>query len=192
MSARGRACSRCVQTATRTRGRHPRRSCPAVSSSASRSREHWCSSRRILLLDEPLSNLDAQLRIYMRTELTASSGGVGITTVFVTHDQEEAMSIVRPHRRHERRRARADGRAGGDLRPSGLPRGRRFFRLAEPSRSQGPRNCAGAGRHLSREPRVRGEGWEGTCATRTAEAFAADTTVLVMIRPEDARIGAPD
>ena len=49
---------------------------------------------RILLLDEPLSNLDAQLRIYMRSELTAIQRRVGITTVFVTHDQEEAMSIA--------------------------------------------------------------------------------------------------
>jgi ABC-type Fe3+/spermidine/putrescine transport system ATPase subunit len=49
---------------------------------------------RILLLDEPLSNLDAQLRVYMRTELTAIQRRVGITTVFVTHDQEEAMSIA--------------------------------------------------------------------------------------------------
>src|SRR5919204_346767 len=49
---------------------------------------------RILLLDEPLSNLDAQLRIYMRSELTAIQRRVGITTVFVTHDQEEGMSVA--------------------------------------------------------------------------------------------------
>ncbi len=49
---------------------------------------------RILLLDEPLSNLDAQLRIHMRSELTAIQRRVGITTVFVTHDQEEAMTIA--------------------------------------------------------------------------------------------------
>ncbi len=49
---------------------------------------------RILLLDEPLSNLDAQLRVHMRTELTAIQRRVGITTLFVTHDQEEAMSIA--------------------------------------------------------------------------------------------------
>src|SRR5204862_5839993 len=49
---------------------------------------------RILLLDEPLSNLDAQLRVHMRGELTAIQRRVGITTVFVTHDQEEAMSIA--------------------------------------------------------------------------------------------------
>src|SRR5439155_21600491 len=49
---------------------------------------------RILLLDEPLSNLDAQLRVHMRGELTAIQRRVGITTVFVTHDQEEALSIA--------------------------------------------------------------------------------------------------
>jgi putative spermidine/putrescine transport system ATP-binding protein len=49
---------------------------------------------RILLLDEPLSNLDAQLRVHMRAELTAIQRRVGITTLFVTHDQEEAMSIA--------------------------------------------------------------------------------------------------
>jgi putative spermidine/putrescine transport system ATP-binding protein len=49
---------------------------------------------RILLLDEPLSNLDAQLRLRMRDEITAIQRRVGITTVFVTHDQEEALSIA--------------------------------------------------------------------------------------------------
>ncbi|HEX5415113.1 MAG TPA: ABC transporter ATP-binding protein [Chloroflexota bacterium] len=49
---------------------------------------------RILLLDEPLSNLDAQLRVRMREEITAIQRRVGITSVFVTHDQEEALSIA--------------------------------------------------------------------------------------------------
>jgi putative spermidine/putrescine transport system ATP-binding protein len=49
---------------------------------------------RILLLDEPLSNLDAQLRVHMRAELMAIQRRVGITTVFVTHDQEEAMTLA--------------------------------------------------------------------------------------------------
>ncbi|MGH2461576.1 MAG: ABC transporter ATP-binding protein, partial [Chloroflexota bacterium] len=49
---------------------------------------------RILLLDEPFSNLDAQLRVRMREELTAIQRRVGITSVFVTHDQEEALSIA--------------------------------------------------------------------------------------------------
>ncbi|MCL2008088.1 MAG: ABC transporter ATP-binding protein [Treponema sp.] len=47
----------------------------------------------ILLLDEPLSNLDARLRIEMREEIRRVQKDTGITTVFVTHDQEEAASI---------------------------------------------------------------------------------------------------
>lgn len=48
---------------------------------------------RILLLDEPLSNLDARLRLQTREEIRRIQKETGITTVFVTHDQEEAMSI---------------------------------------------------------------------------------------------------
>ncbi len=48
---------------------------------------------RVLLLDEPLSNLDARLRIKTREEIKRIQKETGITTVFVTHDQEEAMSI---------------------------------------------------------------------------------------------------
>ncbi len=47
----------------------------------------------VLLLDEPLSNLDARLRLQTREELARIQHETGITTVFVTHDQEEAMSI---------------------------------------------------------------------------------------------------
>ena len=48
---------------------------------------------RVLLLDEPLSNLDARLRLQTREEIRRIQRDTGITTVFVTHDQEEAMSI---------------------------------------------------------------------------------------------------
>lgn len=48
---------------------------------------------RVLLLDEPLSNLDARLRIQTREEIRRIQRETGITTIFVTHDQEEAMSI---------------------------------------------------------------------------------------------------
>jgi iron(III) transport system ATP-binding protein len=48
---------------------------------------------KALLLDEPLSNLDAKLRVHMRVELLALQRKLGITTIFVTHDQEEALSI---------------------------------------------------------------------------------------------------
>ena len=48
---------------------------------------------KILLMDEPLSNLDARLRLKIREEIRALVKKVGITTLFVTHDQEEALSI---------------------------------------------------------------------------------------------------
>ena len=48
---------------------------------------------RVLLMDEPLSNLDARLRLQTREEISRIQKETGITTVFVTHDQEEAMSI---------------------------------------------------------------------------------------------------
>ena len=48
---------------------------------------------RVLLLDEPLSNLDARLRLQTREEIRRIQQETGVTTIFVTHDQEEAMSI---------------------------------------------------------------------------------------------------
>ncbi len=50
-------------------------------------------SPRVLLLDEPLSNLDARLRLQTREEIKRIQRETGVTTIFVTHDQEEAMSI---------------------------------------------------------------------------------------------------
>jgi iron(III) transport system ATP-binding protein len=48
---------------------------------------------KVLLLDEPLSNLDAKLRTQMRSEIKALQRNTGITTLYVTHDQQEAMSM---------------------------------------------------------------------------------------------------
>ena len=47
----------------------------------------------VLLMDEPLSNLDAKLRIEMRNAIREIQHNVGITTIYVTHDQEEALAI---------------------------------------------------------------------------------------------------
>lgn len=49
---------------------------------------------KVFLMDEPLSNLDAKLRIYMRAELKALQKRLGITTIYVTHDQVEAMTMA--------------------------------------------------------------------------------------------------
>ena len=50
-------------------------------------------NQKVLLLDEPLSNLDARLRLKIREEIRRLVKEIGITTIFVTHDQEEALSI---------------------------------------------------------------------------------------------------
>jgi len=49
---------------------------------------------RLFLLDEPLSNLDAKLRVEVREEIRALQRDLGLTTIFVTHDQEEALAIA--------------------------------------------------------------------------------------------------
>ena len=80
----------------RPRGISPtggRRSSPAASSSASRSPARSRSEPKVLLLDEPLSNLDAKLRVQVRRELRDLQQRLGLTTIFVTHDQEEANTI---------------------------------------------------------------------------------------------------
>jgi putative spermidine/putrescine transport system ATP-binding protein len=49
---------------------------------------------RLVLMDEPLSNLDAKLRLEMRTEIRRLHQSLGLTTLYVTHDQEEALSMA--------------------------------------------------------------------------------------------------
>ena len=49
---------------------------------------------KVFLMDEPLSNLDAKLRVYMRAELKKLQKELGITTIYVTHDQVEAMTMA--------------------------------------------------------------------------------------------------
>src|SRR5206468_11575496 len=49
---------------------------------------------RLFLLDEPLSNLDAKLRLETRVELRKLQRSLGVTAVYVTHDQEEAMTVA--------------------------------------------------------------------------------------------------
>jgi len=48
---------------------------------------------RVFLMDEPLSNLDAKLRVQMRAEIASLQSRLGVTTVYVTHDQSEAMTL---------------------------------------------------------------------------------------------------
>jgi putative spermidine/putrescine transport system ATP-binding protein len=97
----------------RPRRRAIRASCPAASSSAWRSPARWRSAPRILLLDEPLSALDAKIRVSLREELRDIQRELGITAIFVTHDQEEALALSHRGRGDERGldRAGAERRA---------------------------------------------------------------------------------
>src|SRR5674476_394361 len=73
---------------------------------------------RLVLMDEPLSNLDAKLRLEMRTEIRRLHQSLGLTTLYVTHDQEEALSMADRLGGHGGQRHRRDGRGPG-VHPAG-------------------------------------------------------------------------
>ena len=70
-----------------------RRNSRAARSSAWRSPAPWCAGREVFLMDEPLSNLDAELRVHMRAEIAQLHRQLGATFIYVTHDQAEAMTM---------------------------------------------------------------------------------------------------
>ena len=74
---------------------------------------------QVLLFDEPLSNLDAKLRVEMREQIRALQKRIGITTVYVTHDQEEAMAISDRIAVMDRGVGRAGRHGAGALLPAG-------------------------------------------------------------------------
>ena len=90
--ARGRAAG--AGRARRPRRLATRTSSPAGSSSGWRWRGRWPSQPSVLLLDEPLSALDARVRCSCATRSAALQLAEGITTLFVTHDQSEALAIA--------------------------------------------------------------------------------------------------
>ena len=69
----------------------------------------------VFLMDEPLSNLDAALRISMRAEIKHLHNAMQTTFVYVTHDQAEALDACRPHRGDERWRHPADRQSPDDI-----------------------------------------------------------------------------
>ena len=92
---------------------------------------------QVFLFDEPLSNLDAKLRVQMRTEIKELHQRLGTTTVYVTHDQIEAMTMADRIVVHARRHGRAGRRAARALRPPGQPVRRGLHRLAGDELPQG-------------------------------------------------------
>ena len=93
--------------------------CRAGSVSAWRSGARSCASPRFFLFDEPLSNLDAGLRVSMRGEIARLHKLLGTTMIYVTHDQVEAMTTGRPDRRAGRGRGHAGGQPERALRCAG-------------------------------------------------------------------------
>ncbi len=82
------------------------------------------------LMDEPLSNLDAKLRVEMRAEILRLQRDLAVTTIYVTHDQTEAMTMGDRVAVIWQGRAAAGRRAPAALRAAGQPVRRRVHRLA--------------------------------------------------------------
>ena len=118
---------------------------------------------KVFLLDEPLSNLDAKLRVQMRAELKRLHHRLGITTIYVTHDQVEAMTLGDRIAVMSAGPAAAARRAAGRLRPPDERVRRRIHRVAahEPaagSRSRRPRRGRRPQVRTRRPGRQRGRG----------------------------------
>jgi iron(III) transport system ATP-binding protein len=130
----------------------------------------------VLLLDEPLSNLDAKLRIELRSEIRRICKEAGITTVYVTHDQKEALSMA------DRMAVLKEGRVAAVGTPGGLYRRPPSAFVAE---FLGETNFIQAtsmgGSGLSTPA--------GSLRTNGAPGAAAGTGVVVSIRPEAFRLG---
>jgi iron(III) transport system ATP-binding protein len=139
---------------------------------------------RVLLMDEPLSNLDAQLREQMRLEIRALQQRLGITTVYVTHDQEEAMVLSDEIAvMHEGRLLQRADPQTIYARPATRTVAA-FFGAPNllPAKVRDVRREAGG-----TVVRVDGEGWEGWCGA-PSEVQAGDV-VTVIVRPEVVRLG---
>ena len=127
--------------------------CPAASGSGCAMGRAIVREPQAFLMDEPLSNLDAKLRVSMRASLTQLHERLGVTTVYVTHDQVEAMTLGPAGVRAAGRPAAAGGHAAGAVRLPGEPVRGRLHRLPRDELRHGragPRRRAG--RHLRRPP----------------------------------------
>ncbi len=114
---------------------------------------------KVLLLDEPLGALDLKLRQEMQIELKSIQREVGITFVYVTHDQEEALTMSRSPRGLQPGQDRADRPAGGGVRAPAERVHRRLRRRLERDRARRPalhgatrEDHAPRGRGRSRRP----------------------------------------
>jgi putative spermidine/putrescine transport system ATP-binding protein len=131
---------------------------------------------RILLLDEPLSNLDAKLRDEMRLEIREIQRKLGITALFVTHDQVEALSMCdRIAVQHQ-----------GELVQFGTP-----FEIYERPRAPFVAEFVGRTNRLRGVAQTASTVTVGPLTMHVLEAPPGGSDVLVMIRPHRIQIAAP-
>jgi iron(III) transport system ATP-binding protein len=137
---------------------------------------------KVLLFDEPLSNLDAKLRVQMRTEIRRIQQELGITSVYVTHDQDEAMVLSDQIVVMHRGRVQQIGNAALDI-----------YRRP---RNRFVADFIGRANFLPAQVLERsGAGWRIRIFDQTLEAAGeastattADSQALLMVRPESIRI----
>ncbi|MFK4496569.1 iron(III) transport system ATP-binding protein [Bradyrhizobium japonicum] len=143
---------------------------------------------KVLLLDEPLSNLDAKLRLQMGDEFRSIQRRLGMTSLYVTHDQAEAMALSDRVVVMDRGRIQQIGAPEEIYRYPANRIVAAFFgtpNLLEAS-------VEACTRIDDRRVRLNvvGKGWRGAC--QSASEIRPGRPVTVMVRPEDARIAAPD
>jgi putative spermidine/putrescine transport system ATP-binding protein len=138
---------------------------------------------RVLLLDEPLSALDAVVRVNLRQEIRRIQTTLGITTVYVTHDQEEALSLS----------DRVVVMRKAEIEQVGAPQ-----EIYAHPRSHFVATFVGTINELAgvvtdaREGRVVCNGWEFTVTPREGQSMLDGDAVIVLVRPEDVRVTTPD
>jgi len=140
----------------------------------------------VLLLDEPLSNLDAKLRLQMGDEFRSIQKRLGMTSLYVTHDQSEAMALSDRVVVMDRGTIQQIGAPEDIYRHPANRVVAAFFgtpNLLEAS----VESCARIDDRRF-QLHVVGKGWRGPC--ETASEVRPGGTVTVMVRPEDARIAA--
>jgi putative spermidine/putrescine transport system ATP-binding protein len=139
----------------------------------------------LVLMDEPLSNLDAKLRLQMRTEIRRLHQALGLTTVYVTHDQEEALSLA------DRLVVLRQGRVQQIGTPEELHTAPRTWAVAD---FMGYRNLLPVTARSSAqqgdpvEIAVGGQALRGTAVA----AVTAGSAVVAAVRPDDVRTGPVD
>jgi iron(III) transport system ATP-binding protein len=140
---------------------------------------------QVLLLDEPLSNLDARLRTQMGDEFRELQQRLGITTLYVTHDQSEAMSLSDRIVVMQHGHILQVGAPEAIYRRPGSREVAAFF--GEPNLLEAKVRDARPAGEDGFALMVDGPGWNGECLA--PEPYSAGTTVTVMVRPESLRVG---